>query len=90
MAATKMTEYNGSAEPMMVWNGTSWEFNSNYYGQISLESMMEISDPNYQEAIIHILMRSFTDPRHVELFINELSPTDELKQVRHTIWQLLR
>jgi hypothetical protein len=51
---------------------------------------MDLEDPNVQEGIIHILKGSFTEPQMIEKFINQLSPTEELRQLRMTIWQMIR
>lgn len=75
---------------MLVFNGTNWELADDYPTTISLQTMMDLTDPNIQEGIVHILMGSFTDPKHIDKFINQLSPTEEIKQMRMTIWQMLR
>lgn len=81
---------NGEPGQMLVFNGTSWEFSDNYPTTISLQTMMDLTDPNIQEGIVHILMGSFNDPKMIQKFIDQLSPTEELKQMRTTIWQMLR
>lgn len=80
----------GSPGQMLVFNGTTWEFAENYPTSISLQTMMDLTDPNIQEGIVHILKSSFTDPKMIEKFIRDLSPTEELRQLRNTIWQMLR
>ena len=80
----------GEPGQMLVFNGTSWEFADNYPTTISLQTMMDLTDPNIQEGIVHILIGSFTDPKMIAKFIDQLSPTEELKQIRTTIWQMLR
>lgn len=101
MDYTQMTEYDGTGSgldadliggpgDMIVFNGCTWELSNNYPSTISLQTMMDLTDPNLQEGIVHILRASFTDPRHIEKFINDLSPTEELRQLRTTIWQMIR
>lgn len=80
----------GEPGQMLVYNGTSWELADDYPTTISLQTMMDLTDPDLQEGIVHILKGSFTDPKHIEKFIDQLSPTEELKHLRYTIWQMIR
>lgn len=78
------------ADKILFYNGFTWEFNKEYPSTISLQTVMELTDPNVQEGIIHILKASFNEPRMIEKFIDQLSPTEELRQLRMTIWQMIR
>lgn len=80
----------GGPGQMVVYDGTKWVFAENYPTTISLQTMMNLTEPNIQEGIVYILKGSFTDPRMIEKFINDLSPTEELRQLRTTIWQMIR
>ena len=80
----------GGPGQMVIYDGTKWTFADNYPTTISLQTMMELTDPNIQEGIVHILKASFTEPNIIIKFIDQLSPTEELRQLRTTIWQMIR
>lgn len=75
---------------IIMYDGISWVISSDPVRNISLQTIMDLEDPNVQEGIIHILKGSFTEPQMIEKFINQLSPTEELRQLRMTIWQMIR
>lgn len=76
---------------IIMYDGISWVISSDpVQKSISLQTIMDLEDPNIQEGIIHILKGSFTEPHLIEKFINQLSPTEELRQLRMTIWQMIR
>ncbi len=77
---------------LLTYDGTSWvwDFDANPNAQINIGTVLALDNPNVQEAVIQILINSFTDPKHIEFYIENHSPNDEIKQLRMSIWQLLR
>lgn len=77
---------------LLKYDGTSWvwDFEPSPGAQINIGNVLALDDPNVQEAVIQILVNSFTDPRHISFYIDNHSPNDEIKELRNTIWQLLR
>lgn len=78
------------AGQVLVFNGTDWEFSDSLPNNFSIGTMLAITEPDLQEGIVKIMTQSFTDPKHIELFIERYSPTEELKVLRNTIWQLIK
>lgn len=56
----------------------------------NLRNLLNMTQPEAQESIIRIMMTSFHDPKQFAFYIDGFSPTEELRLMRHTIWQLIR
>lgn len=78
------------ANKILMFDGKEWVLVDNPPMQVNIGTILALTDPNFQEGIVKIMLNSFTDPKHIEMFIERHSPNEELKQLRYTIWQMLR
>lgn len=54
------------------------------------DDLLKLTNENCQPFIVKVMMNSFTDPAHIQMFIDKFSPNEEIKETRNTIWKLLR
>lgn len=55
----------------------------------SFDDILKITSNDVQEYIVRIMMNSFTDPDHINMFIDKHSP-EETKEIRRALWMLLK
>lgn len=65
------------------------EFLTQIYSK-SFDDILKITGDSVQEYVVKIMMTSFTDPNHIQMFIDKFSPNEEIKEIRNTLWVLLR
>lgn len=56
----------------------------------TLDDLLKLTDENIQEYIVRVMMNSFTDPLHIQLFIDKFSPNDDIREMRDMLWKLMR